>query len=91
MSTSVTIKPPPVLKATLTDAPTLLTCPYCTDRVTTLTRYQFGAFTFMSVGCFASCFLCCIPCFVDFFKDVKHECPKCGSQVGIFGRIGNSH
>lgn len=80
-------RPPPVLAPSLTDEPTLLTCPYCTSCVTTKTSLQFGAFTFLAIGCFASCCLCCLPCCIPVFKDVKHECPTCCSQVGVFRRL----
>ena len=81
-------KPPPVLEPSLTDHPTLLTCPYCTSCVTTKVSPQLGAFTFLAVGCFASCCLCCIPLILTRFKDMKHECPTCTFEVGVFRRIG---
>ena len=83
-----TTKPPPVLEPTLTEKPTLLSCPYCANRVITETSEQFGAFTFLAIGCFASCALCCIPCIFPQFKDIRHECPTCKSEVGVFNRIG---
>lgn len=81
-------KPPPVLEPTLTDMSALLTCPYCTSCVTTKTYPQNGAFTFLAIGCFATCCLCCIPLICTRFKDIKHECPTCTSEVGVFRRIG---
>ena len=81
-------KPVPILEPTLTDEQAFLTCPYCANHVTTLTSPKLGAFTFLSIGCFATCCLCCIPCIFPQFKDVKHECPACKSEVGVFHRIG---
>lgn len=85
---NTTVRPPPMIEPTLTDAPTLMTCPYCREKITTNTTEQFGAFTFLSIGCFATCCLCCIPCLLPIFKDIKHECSKCGVEVGTFGRVG---
>lgn len=81
-------RPPPVLEPSLTETSTLLSCPYCENRVLSETHEQFGAFTFLAMGCFATCCLCCIPCIFSSFKDIKHECPTCKSEVGVFRRIG---
>ena len=66
---------------------TLLTCGYCQSKITTLTTDEFGAFTFLSIGCYLTCCLCCIPCILPNFKDVHHKCPNCSRSIGLFTRI----
>lgn len=63
------------------------TCPFCHQSMVTDLETKPGPFSFLSAVILAHCLLCCVPFLVDRFKDVKHNCPKCKSSIGVFKRM----
>ena len=71
--------------------PQQLFCANCNEIVLTKVEKKvgdgallMGGVLFMC-GCFLGC--CLIPCFLDDFKDAKHFCMKCNSELGVFSYI----
>ncbi|XP_064383483.1 cell death-inducing p53-target protein 1-like isoform X2 [Halichondria panicea] len=69
--------------------PVNVTCTHCKEQVNTTVRYRCGKVAIISsvllgllcfgVGCF-------VPCFAKSLKDASHECPKCGTLLGVYRR-----
>ena len=77
----------PEIKLKFSDNVIVATCPYCHQSMETELEAQPGPFSFLTAIIMAHCLLCCIPFIVDFFKDMKHKCPKCKSTIGIYKRM----
>lgn len=77
----------PEIRLKMSEVSVIASCPYCHERMTTEIEGQPGPFTFLTAIILAHCFLCCVPFFMFRFQDVKHNCPKCNSTIGIFKRM----
>ncbi|TNN18333.1 Lipopolysaccharide-induced tumor necrosis factor-alpha factor isoform 2 [Schistosoma japonicum] len=68
-------------------SPKSFRCECCQHVTVTRTTYQVGALTWIMAvviflcGGILGCFL--IPFLVDCCKDVRHECPFCGTEIGV--------
>ncbi|XP_076001324.1 lipopolysaccharide-induced tumor necrosis factor-alpha factor homolog [Genypterus blacodes] len=79
-----------VAVASLTDVPTVITCPHCHNVVTTKVTYSPGmaawctclflAVTGLVCGC------CLIPLMMRGMQDAHHSCPHCGNSVHKYKR-----
>ncbi|XP_014662288.1 PREDICTED: lipopolysaccharide-induced tumor necrosis factor-alpha factor homolog [Priapulus caudatus] len=66
-------------------------CPHCQQHVNTVCEYETGMFAWLIVGvlCLVGCWLgcCLIPLCIDDCKDVRHTCPNCRNNIGMFKRL----
>ncbi|XP_022091691.1 lipopolysaccharide-induced tumor necrosis factor-alpha factor homolog [Acanthaster planci] len=71
--------------------PMMVTCPQCTQHVTTRVHYVTGLLTWLLAvlmclfGLFLGC--CLIPFCFDGCKDAIHSCPNCHCVLGTYKRI----
>ncbi|XP_021041207.1 LITAF domain-containing protein isoform X1 [Mus caroli] len=75
-----------------TSIPVQTICPYCGNRIMTVTTYTPGLLTWLLCsglfvfGCFLGC--CLIPFCIRSTMDVTHSCPLCHHQIFYFHRLG---
>ena len=77
----------PEIKLKVSEDPVTATCPFCHQAIVTDIVTIPGPFTLLGSVILCHCFLCWVPFVMDQFKDVKHNCPKCKSIIGIFKKI----
>lgn len=77
----------PEIRLTVTEEPVTASCPFCHQSMVTEIDALPGPFTMLCAVIMAHCLLCWVPFLVDTCKDVKHNCPKCKSTIGIFRRL----
>ncbi|XDB64253.1 hypothetical protein AB1E18_017567 [Capra hircus] len=75
----------------LSPDPVQFTCPYCMNRIVTVTTPVPGVLTwllctgFFVAGCFLGC--CLVPFCVDSLMDVRHTCPVCRQELFLYKRL----
>ncbi|XP_059737525.1 lITAF domain-containing protein isoform X3 [Bos taurus] len=71
--------------------PVQFTCPYCMNRIVTVTTPVPGVLTWLLctgifvAGCFLGC--CLVPFCVDSLMDVRHTCPVCRQELFLYKRL----
>ncbi|KAJ8036928.1 Lipopolysaccharide-induced tumor necrosis factor-alpha factor-like [Holothuria leucospilota] len=74
------------------DVPVSMQCPNCHNHITSTCIFESGLLVWLLVlgiafllqlwlGC------CLIPFFIDDLKDVRHVCPVCNYQLGVYKRL----
>ncbi|XP_043311642.1 lITAF domain-containing protein [Cervus canadensis] len=75
----------------LSPNPVQFTCPYCMNRIITVTTPVPGVLTWLMctgifmAGCLLGC--CLIPFCVDSLMDVRHTCPVCLQELFLYKRL----
>ncbi|XP_069427570.1 lITAF domain-containing protein [Ovis canadensis] len=75
----------------LSPDPVQFTCPYCMNRIITVTTPVPGVLTWLLctgifvAGCFLGC--CLVPFCVDSLMDVRHTCPVCRQELFLYKRL----
>ncbi|PAA77312.1 hypothetical protein BOX15_Mlig011028g2 [Macrostomum lignano] len=75
--------------ANLGEAATRMTCQFCGADIMTNTQYVIGVTVWIIAAVlFITCLWLCIfiPFVTNACKDVKHSCPNCNNQIGVYKR-----
>ncbi|KAJ8036926.1 Lipopolysaccharide-induced tumor necrosis factor-alpha factor-like [Holothuria leucospilota] len=78
--------------ATFRDTPVMMQCPNCQNQITSCCSYENGMLVWIIVLVIALVFqlwlgCCLIPLCIDSLKDVRHTCPVCKFQLGLYKRL----
>uniref|UniRef100_A0A2I3GYK8 LITAF domain containing n=1 Tax=Nomascus leucogenys TaxID=61853 RepID=A0A2I3GYK8_NOMLE len=71
--------------------PVQAVCPYCGNRIITVTSFVPGALTWLlcttlfAFGCVLGC--CFLPFCIRSLMDVKHSCPVCQHELFYYHRL----
>ncbi|XP_055098665.1 lITAF domain-containing protein isoform X2 [Hylobates moloch] len=74
-----------------TSMPVQAMCPYCGNRIITVTSFVPGALTWLLCttlfvfGCVLGC--CFLPFCIRSLMDVKHSCPVCQHELFYYHRL----